>query len=226
MTPEEAQRLREPFPPSAIGQLPKGGVLLDYVGHAATTDRLLQVDPEWSWEPLALNEQGLPALDADGNLWIRITICGVTRPAVGDGKNMKERIGDAIRNGAMRFGVALDLWAKEDLQGDGSVPAERSLGDQQRERVRAAAETPRGDVERPPLTDEAVPPDAWSGHPETVISHDQRKRLFAIARAHGVTEEHLRNLLQEMTGSASTGELTVARYEELIAFIESRRIHA
>jgi hypothetical protein len=28
---------------------------------------------------------------------------------------MKERIGDALRNAAMRFGAALDLWHKGDL---------------------------------------------------------------------------------------------------------------
>jgi hypothetical protein len=89
---------------------------LDYVGHAATTDRLLAVDPEWSWEPLGLDAQGLPALDRSNNLWIKLTVCGVTRIGVGDGKSAKECIGDAIRNAAMRFGVALDLWAKEDLQ--------------------------------------------------------------------------------------------------------------
>ena len=88
---------------------------LDYVGHAAVTDRLLAVDPLWSWEPMALGPDGLPALDREGNLWIRLTIHGTTRLGVGDGKIAKERIGDAIRNAAMRFGVALDLWTKDDL---------------------------------------------------------------------------------------------------------------
>ena len=115
MTPEKATALRKPFPPESVGKLPKGGMMLDYVGHAAVTDRLLTVDPEWSWEPFALGPDGLPAPDREGNLWIRLTICGVTRIGVGDGKNAKERIGDAIRNAAMRFGVALDLWAKENL---------------------------------------------------------------------------------------------------------------
>jgi hypothetical protein len=116
VTPEDAAKLRAEFPPSAIGKLPKGNVLLDYVGHAATTDRLLQVDTDWTWEPFAVDAAGLPALSKDGDLWIRLTVAGVTRIGVGDGKNMKERIGDAIRNAAMRFGVALDLWAKEDLR--------------------------------------------------------------------------------------------------------------
>lgn len=124
MNKEQAAALRKPFPKEAIGRINRGGgVVLDYVGHAATTDRLLEVDPEWTWEPLALDAHGLPAFDSNGGLWVRMTVCGVTRLGYGDsagkkGPNaVKEAIGDAIRNAAMRFGVALDLWAKEDLPG-------------------------------------------------------------------------------------------------------------
>jgi hypothetical protein len=116
VTPEQAKKLREPFRPEQIGKIPKGGIEVDYVGHAATTDRLLQVDPAWTWEPMAYGPGGEPLI-VNGGLWIRLTVCGVTRPGFGDGKNAKEVIGDAIRNAAMRFGVALDLWAKEDLTG-------------------------------------------------------------------------------------------------------------
>lgn len=114
-------KLREPFPQHQISYLPKGGVKLAYVGHAALTDRLLDTDPAWSWEPLALDQRGLPALDEVGGLWIKLTVCGVTRLGYGDagqkkgGDAMKERIGDALRNAAMRFGAALDLWHKGDL---------------------------------------------------------------------------------------------------------------
>lgn len=90
---------------------------LDYVGHAETTDRFLAADPEWTWEPLALDANGLPAFDRFGGLWIRLTIAGVTRLGYGaatEGKTgpdaVKEVIGDALRNAGMRFGVALDLW--------------------------------------------------------------------------------------------------------------------
>lgn len=133
--------LRAPFPPGTVGKLPKPykrdspkgqcnvchgyhglpAAHLDYVGHAAVTDRLLSVDPAWTWEFAETNpDTGKPSLrhsiDPDGNLWIRLTACGVTRIGVGDGKDMKERIGDALRNAAMRFGVALDLWSKEELE--------------------------------------------------------------------------------------------------------------
>jgi hypothetical protein len=89
---------------------------LDYVGHAETTDRFLAADPEWTWEPMAFGPDGLPAFDRHGGLWIRLTIAGVTRLGYGaaEGKDgpdaVKEVIGDALRNGGMRFGVALDLW--------------------------------------------------------------------------------------------------------------------
>lgn len=141
--------LRKPFPDHQIGKLPKptkaqteavradfrAGARcnlcgtwhhpqvqhLDYVGHAALTDRLLDADPAWSWEPLAYGPDGLPRLDAEGGLWIKLTMCGVTRLGYGDaqgksgGDAMKEKIGDALRNAALRFGAALDLWHKGDL---------------------------------------------------------------------------------------------------------------
>lgn len=94
---------------------------LSYVGHAALTDRLLDCDPAWSWEPLSLGTDGHPVIDKDGGMWIKLTVCGVTRLGYGDaqgkigGDAMKERIGDALRNAAMRFGAALDLWHKGDL---------------------------------------------------------------------------------------------------------------
>jgi hypothetical protein len=95
---------------------------LDYVGHAELTNRLLDADPWWTWEPVAFDNNGLPAFDSNGGLWIRLTVCGHTRLGYGDsqGKSgpnaVKEAIGDALRNAAMRFGAALDLWAKSDLR--------------------------------------------------------------------------------------------------------------
>jgi hypothetical protein len=136
--------LRQPFPPNQISKLPKpknkdapkghcnecGGwhglpaVHLDYVGHAALTDRLLDADPTWTWEPLSMSTDGLPVLDGYGGMWIKLTVCGVTRLGYGDagdksgGNAIKEVIGDALRNAAMRFGAALELWHKGDLHGE------------------------------------------------------------------------------------------------------------
>ena len=121
VTPDPLELLRAPFPANQISKLPKGNVMLDYVGHAAATHRLLDADPHWNWEPLAMGSDGFPARDADGGMWIKLTVCGVTRLGYGSapgkkgGDAIKELIGDAIRNAAMRFGLALDLWHKGDL---------------------------------------------------------------------------------------------------------------
>lgn len=150
--------LREKFPANQISQLPKPTraqtdavkadfkvgircqicgawhhkdvVHLSYVGHAALTDRLLDCDPMWAWEPLALGQDGYPVIDKDGGMWIKLTVCGVTRLGYGDsqgktgGDAMKERIGDALRNAAMRFGAALDLWHKGELHIEEEKPPE------------------------------------------------------------------------------------------------------
>jgi hypothetical protein len=119
MKQEQQDALRAPFPKEQIQKLPTGGLQLDYVSHAWVTDRLLQVDPLWTWKPLAFTESGLPAFDNNGGLWIELTVCGVTRYGYGEPQGRdkfdqtKGAIGNAIRNAAMRFGVALDLWAKE-----------------------------------------------------------------------------------------------------------------
>lgn len=101
-------------------------VHLDYVGHAALTDRLLDADPSWTWAPLSMGSEGLPVMDNVGGMWIKLTVCGVTRLGYGQaspknadadatGNAIKEVIGDALRNAAMRFGAALDLWHKGEL---------------------------------------------------------------------------------------------------------------
>lgn len=104
---------------------------LDYVGHAALTDRLLDADPAWTWEPLAMADSGLPVMDDMGGMWIKLTVCGVTRLGYGHagskvgGDAIKEVIGDALRNAAMRFGAALDLWHKGELHKDDTTDQKR-----------------------------------------------------------------------------------------------------
>jgi hypothetical protein len=128
-------KLREAFPAHQISQRAqsRGGPMLPYVGHAALTDRLLDADPMWNWAPLAFGPEGLPVLDKLGGMWIRLTVCGVTRLGYGDagekiGPNaIKEVIGDALRNAAMRFGAALDLWHKGELHIDPPTPEPKGV---------------------------------------------------------------------------------------------------
>jgi len=121
---------------------------LDYVGHAEITDRLIAVDPCWGWEPVAFGQDGLPHM-GNGGLWIRLTVAGVTRLGFGsaDGKTgpdaVKEMIGDALRNAAMRFGVGLDLWGakfKDDGERDEEAPRQPAWDPHEQEMLRAAYE--------------------------------------------------------------------------------------
>lgn len=133
---------------------------IDYVGHADTTARLLDNDPDWQWEPQSRDidpavlaaaiatgnpdvvrlvmENAPPKfdLDSEGNpvgMWIKLTVCGVSRLGYGSVPSgqadaVKVLIGDALRNAAMRFGVALELWAKGDRADPAAENATASAG--------------------------------------------------------------------------------------------------
>ena len=128
MKQEQQDALRAPFSKEKIQKLPTGGLQLDYVSHAWVTDRLLEVDPSWTWEPVAFDASGLPKFDENGGLWIKLTVCGVTRYGYGEPQGRdkfdlkKGSIGNAIRNASMRFGVALDLWTREAPVTDSDKP--------------------------------------------------------------------------------------------------------
>lgn len=237
MTPEQAAALRKPFPREAVGLLPKpykrdspkgqcnecGGyhglpaVHLDYVGHAAVTDRLLGVDPDWTWEPLALDAAGLPMPDREGNLWIKLTINGVTRLGVGDGASMKERIGDAIRNAAMRFGVALDLWSKEELEQSKGPAAAMPFSEHG---TSAPTESPA--VSQPPPTQ----PHPDDGPPIVrPITDKTRKALFALMTKVGIKEaDDQRAFLSDTLGRPIESRTTLTELDGIAAGKRLRRI--
>jgi len=109
---------------SIVGKLPRGGITLDFVGHAEITKILIEIDPNWSWEPVAWTTDGRPAINVvNGNavMWGRLTVLGQTRLGVGTAKHDKadldkELIGDFLRNAAMRFGICLSLWSKAEWE--------------------------------------------------------------------------------------------------------------
>lgn len=218
----QLKRLRAPFPKEAIGKLPRstsrenkkgkcsecGGyhglpaVHLDYVGHAAVTDRLLEVDPGWAWEPFAVDTDGAPLIKNDGHnyvLWIRLTVAGVTRIGVGtvdmsgNRDPMKELISDALRNAAMRFGVALDLWSKEDLLTQkGIEPAEKATEAPRRQEMPAeVAET----------VEAHVPPDAALS-----MTRDDLKRFKGLS---ALSEELRLDILRRFGGRFNLADKAV-----------------
>jgi len=117
--------------PKIVGKLPKGGMQLDFVGHADVTKMLIEIDPEWTWEPTAFDANGLPAYRVENGMahmagWL--TILGVRRLGIGSVMHnkpdlLKELISDFIRNAAMRFGVCLALWTKQEWEDVSHTPS-------------------------------------------------------------------------------------------------------
>ena len=107
-------KLREPFRADQIGYRPvkrDSNVQVAYVGHAVITDRILDVDPFYQWE--------FPHhTDAGGRDIGVLTICGISHwgsPDTGE-TDWKKAESDAFRRAAMRFGVGLALWARQELE--------------------------------------------------------------------------------------------------------------
>lgn len=226
-------KLREPFPAHQISKLPKptkaqtdevkadfkkgvrcticgawhhpNVVHLDYVGHAALTDRLLDTDPLWTWEPVGFTPDGLPARDQNGGMWIKLTVCGVTRFGYGsaDGKTggdaVKEIIGDALRNAAMRFGAALDLWHKGELHAD-------------EEKEDGPKPDPTPDPRGPEPTGDVV----------TMITGEQRDLIQTLAPTAGKTTQGI----CEAYKIRALTELTYARAVKLIEHLRSEATKA
>jgi hypothetical protein len=109
--------------PKIVGKLPKGGTQLDFVGHADITRILIEIDPHWRLVPIAW-DNGRPAMNVVNDMatmWFELTLLGTSRLAIGSAKANafdldKQLYGDALRNGAMRFGISLNLWTKNEWE--------------------------------------------------------------------------------------------------------------
>lgn len=107
--------------PSIVGTIQRSGVNLAYVSHAEITRILIEIDPNWTWEPVEW-QNGRPAIHVVNDMatmWARLTLLGKTMVGAGTAKSNKadldkELIGDFLRNAAMRFGISLSLWSKQD----------------------------------------------------------------------------------------------------------------
>lgn len=237
-------KMREAFPSNQISLLPKPykkdserglcpvchtyhglpAAHLDYVGHAAITLRLLEADPLWSWEPMAVTPEGLPAFDKDGCLWIKLTVGGVTRIGFGSavakanqevGARVKEVIGDALRNGSMRFGAALELWHKGDLYGpDGRADLDQIDDDGVITNRPTDDGNPNGAAPAEQRTPSAPPP----GRKSAVAA---KKPVAASAAAgaqsaaDGISEGQMKNLLVKVKSLDMTDDMVVAMLDRI-----------
>jgi hypothetical protein len=185
-------------------------------------------------------DSGFPRFDNEGGLWILLTVKDVTRPGYGDGANPKEVISDAIRNAAMRFGVALDLWAKEDLQAMQPAPdSPRPVGEPAktgsakkrkpqptsptREEPDVTTDVPASGAGSDPVPGEdstlwVKPP----GADDTPIDNKQRRALFGVARGHGLSTADVRAILERGTGHPSS-EIPQWQYDRAMMEVDNVR---
>jgi len=112
--------------PKIVGTIPRNGVNLSYVSHSEITRILITIDAGWSWEPIEWIN-GRPAIHIENGMatmWGKMTLLGKPMICVGSaradkGDYEKELIGDLLRNGSMRYGIALNLWSKQDSTSGG-----------------------------------------------------------------------------------------------------------
>jgi hypothetical protein len=274
--------LKEPFLPEQIEKLPKGlfrgadkgpcnvpdrngymcggyhqmpAIHLDYVGHAGVTQRLNDVDPTWTWEPMTkdvdpdLMQQAIATGNADivrmlldnapmrfsqGGLWIKLTVLGVTRPGFGDpGQNSgpngtKEIIGDAIRNAAMRFGVATYLWSKSEAaqallmrelgaEPDADAPAEAPRAPRAGRPARPPAQ--RKPPEQTPATNPGPPAPAseYAGRLAEAATDEELGRIWAEAQRYpslpnADVHGHLTDMQRSVAGLEDATSLPLGRW--------------
>lgn len=169
-----ARQLREPLPSEQVGKLPKIGKNqatqekrdcrycggwhqpitdrqhVDYVSHTITTDRLNTIVGQdgWSHTIDRIQEHGGHVV----GILATLTIAGVSKQEAGDpgkqstwGEEMKLAISDWLPRAAMRFGLGLDVWAKQPL--DRVILDDAHEPEQQRRQARPAPGTAAKRVE-------------------------------------------------------------------------------
>ena len=160
----------------------------------------------------AVIENAPPKFETDRNgspvgLWIKLTVGGVTRLGVGScpsGQNDAEKvlIGDALRNAAMRFGVAVELWAKGDRADPTAENATASAGKASRQSA------PRQDGRKPaqPPSPEATDPEpqAFADRAHKATSPAEIETIHREAREAGKVAALIRN-----PSSGGVGKLAV-----------------
>lgn len=165
--------------PSIVQQLPKGNVKLDFVGHADITRILIEIDPLWSWEPVAFDDNGLPAIKVENGMahmagWL--TVLGVRRLGIASVAHnkpdlYKELASDFLRNAAMRFGIALNLWTKSEWD---DIPTNTTV-------TRPTTTTSNPLAKKPTITT-VKPDDKMPGK----ITPQQKNQFLSACEARGI----------------------------------------
>ena len=192
--------------PKIVGKLPRGNIQLDYVGHAEITKILIEIDPLWDWRPLKIDDDGLPAYRVENGMAHmagELTLLGHTRLAVGSAPHnkqdlLKELVSDFIRNAAMRFGVALSLWSKEEWS-DSPAPAKPAK--------KAAKKATPAPASAPAVSDDEL------------VDRDTLERFFAACRGANLDPQEVAAQALVTLDEVTVSDLDALRstFKEIIA---------
>lgn len=115
-------QLRRPFTPAAVkwkvqasfGKPPHTALIVGYIDARLVTERLNTVCPAAWYEGSAANP-GAPPFEpvnwSSGGMLCRLTVCGVTRQDVGNGKDAKSMVSDSLKRAAVKFGIGVSVYA-------------------------------------------------------------------------------------------------------------------
>jgi len=219
--------------PKIVGYIQRSGINLAYVSHAEITRILIEIDPMWNWQPAAWID-GKPAIQESNGMatmWGSLTLLGKTLIGVGSVRAdkpdyEKELVGDFLRNAAMRFGICLALWSKQDWETakpanqpkpitevEASKSAHPSASRQKTSPQNAIGdETKPNPASTPPVS----PPKIGS-----VISDKQKGLISALGKE--VADGNIAPIIVELFNKSNLNTLTTREASDLIKHLMNLR---
>lgn len=223
--------------PKIVGTIPRNGINLAYVSHSEITRILIEIDPMWNWQPVAW-VNGRPAIhEANGvaTMWATLTLLGKSLVGVGsvraDKPDLdKELVGDFLRNAAMRFGICLSLWSKQDNQAPrnnvSSVYTSYPMNSQEVAASKQAHPANGQPEPTPPFTDEQIEaaftsPAKPASKIGSLITDKQKGLVSSLGKE--VADGDISAILQRLFDKTNLNTLTTKEGSDLIKHLMDMR---
>lgn len=216
--------------PKIVGYIQRSGINLAYVSHAEITRILIEIDPMWNWQPAAWIE-GKPAIQESNGMatmWGSLTLLGKTLIGVGSVRAdkpdyEKELVGDFLRNAAMRFGICLALWSKQDWDNPQSVkPVVRLAAEKAAHPSAQKPSQKRQEAITEAQTPTPTPTSPVSGNKIGSLISDKQKGLIS-ALGKEVADGHIAPILVELFNKSNLNTLTTKEGSDLIKHLMGMR---
>jgi len=219
--------------PKIVGYIQRSGINLAYVSHAEITRILIEIDPMWNWQPAAWVD-GKPAIQESNGMatmWGSLTLLGKTLIGVGSVRAdkpdyEKELVGDFLRNAAMRFGICLALWSKQDWENPKPVNQPKPITQIESSKTAHPAafqpkngsqEAIRGEQKTNPIP--TTP--ASSAKIGSVISDKQKGLVSSLAKE--VADGDIGSILADLFNKSNLNTLTTKEGSDLIKHLMGMR---